>query len=162
MAKSDVKEVTYQAGHPLGARLSFAMQHACKTGGQLRQELEDNYGINLTRSTLSKILRGRVEHTRYVMEIAEVLGVNPRWLNSGVQTMTDMTGRLSNKDRAVADVKRLSRTHLFPPNRADLIRFHDRFLTASRLGQVSRDDLTLLDSVLGRIVADRSSGGDDD
>lgn len=152
--KAPKESQSYQAGHPLGARLSFAMHHACKNGTMLREELKDNYDINLTRSTLSKLLRGRIEYTRHVMEIAEVLGVNARWLNSGVETMTDVTGRLSNRDRALADVKRLARTHIFPPNRPDLIRFHGTLVTAAKNHQISRDDLTLLDSMLNRIIKD--------
>lgn len=160
--KDDVKGAAkrpkeFTPGYPLGARLSFAMQHACKNGAMLRQELEDNYGVTLTRSNLSKLLRGQIEYTRHVMEIAEVLGVNPRWLNSGAETMTDVTGRLSSRDRALSDVKRLARTHIFPPNRPDLIRFHGSLITAAKNHQISRDDLKLLDSMLTRIVKDNQA-----
>lgn len=151
------KSKSFTPGYPLGARLSFAMQHACKNGAMLRQELEDNYGITLTRSTLSKLLRGQIEYTRHVMEIAEVLGVNARWLNSGMETMTDVTGRLSSRDRALSDVKRLARTHIFPPNRPDLIRFHGSLITAAKNHQISREDLKLLDSMLTRIVKDNQA-----
>ena len=145
----------YKAKYPLGARLSFAMQHACKNVSMLRKELMDNYGIDISRSTMSKMQRGQIEHTKYVIEIAETLGVNPKWLNSGSETMTDVTGRLSNRERAVADVKRLARTHLFPPNRADLIRLHDRMMTAARLNQLTREDVMLIDQMLERIMVDR-------
>lgn len=72
----------------LGARLDFAMCYARMNGSMLRKALERDHGVVLTRSTLSKILRHKIRSSKYTMEIAETLGVNPKWLQTGRETIT--------------------------------------------------------------------------
>ena len=88
------------------------------------------------------------------MEIAEVLGVNPKWLQTGRETMTDITGRLSSKERGMNDVKRIARQYLIPQNRADIVRLHDKLITAAAKNQLSHHDVSLLDHVLSRALID--------
>ncbi|MDC9603162.1 helix-turn-helix transcriptional regulator [Pseudoalteromonas sp. GABNS16G] len=139
---------------PFGARLDFAMSYARKNGRMLREQLDKDHGITLTRSTLSKLLRGRIKSSKHTMEIAEVLGVNPKWLQTGRETMTDITGRLSSKERGMNDVKRIARQYLIPQNRADIVRLHDKLITAAAKNQLSHHDVSLLDHVLSRALID--------
>lgn len=138
----------------LGARLDFAMSYARMNGSMLRRALERDHGVVLTRSTLSKILRHRIKSSKYTMEIAETLGVNAKWLQTGRETMTDITGRLSSKERGLSDVKRIARQYLIPPRRADIVRLHDKLITAATKNQLSHADISLLDAVLSRALAD--------
>jgi len=139
----------------LGARLDFAMCYARMNGSMLRKALERDHGVVLTRSTLSKILRHKIRSSKYTMEIAETLGVNPKWLQTGRETMTDITGRLSSKERGLSDVKRIARSYLIPPKRADIVRLHDKLITAATKNQLSPSDVALLDAVLTRALADK-------
>jgi len=141
----------------LGARLDYAMSYARMNGRMLRDSLERDHGITLTRSTLSKILRGHILTSKHTMEIAEVLGVNPKWLQTGRETMTDITGRLSSKERGLSDVKRIARQYLIPPRRADTVRLHDKLITAASKNQLSHSDVNLLDHVLSRALADEDA-----
>jgi|GEM_PF-5719820 len=142
---------------PFGARLDFAMSYARMNGRMVRDALERDHGIVLTRSTLSKLLRGRIKTSRHTMEIAETLGVNPKWLQSGRETMTDITGRLSSKERGLSDVKRIARQYLIPQNRADIVRLHDKLISAASKNQLSHSDVNLLDHVLSRALTDDDS-----
>ena len=146
--------VNRRAGNDSGlkARLEFAMSYARMNGRMLREALHRDHGITLTRSTLSKLLRGRIKSSRHTMEIAETLGVNPKWLQTGRETMTDITGRLSSKERGLADVKRIARDYLIPPKRADIVRLHDKLITAASKNQLTHSDVTLLDHVLTRAL----------
>lgn len=144
------QEPTYSA--KIGPRLDFALSHARMSRKMLIDALKRDYGIVLSRSTLSKLLTGTQETTKYTMEIADILGVNPRWLQTGRETMTDMTGRLSSKHRGLADVKRIARTHIIPPKRADIVRLHDKLITAAFNNRLSQCDVALLDTTLTRLV----------
>jgi hypothetical protein len=64
--------------------------------------------------------------------------------------MFDMTGRLSNKEKAVRDIKRLLRQHVIPGNRADLCRLSDRFIDEVanyRADRQSDSDFELLEKL---------------
>ncbi|ONF42469.1 hypothetical protein BTO32_14745 [Marinobacter lutaoensis] len=137
---------------PLAARLDFAMRYARMNRSMLRKAMMRDHGINLTRSTLSKILNGTIKSSRYTMEIAECLGVNPKWLQTGRETMTDVTGRLSTKDRGLSDVKRIARQYLIPPKRTDIVRLHDRLITAAARNQLSYEDVEMLSFMLDKML----------
>ena len=158
MQDESVFESEAQSTSPFGARLEFAMSYARMNGAMLRRALQRDHGVILTRSTLSKILRGRIRSYRHTMEVAETLGVNPKWLQSGRETMTDLTGRLSSKERGMADVKRIARQYLIPPKRSDIVRFHDKLITAAGRNQISHNTIALLDHVLTNALAEEDDG----
>ncbi len=58
--------------------------------------------------------------------------------------MVDMTGRLSKKETAVRDVKRLLRQHVIPDNRSDLIRLSDQFLVFLESHSDNKDRIQML------------------
>jgi len=111
-----------------GARMSAALHHARLTPADLHRRLAHVHGIHVSRSTVYDACNGLVARTRFTMEIAEICGVNTRWLATGEGYMFDITGRLSSKEAAMRDIKRLLRQHIIPPNRADLVRQADEFL----------------------------------
>lgn len=140
---------------PFAARLDFAMSYARMNGAMLRKNLYRDHGITLTRSTLSKILRSKIKSSKHFMEIAETLGVNPKWLQTGRETMTDLTGRLSSKDRGLSDVKRIARQYLVPQTRADVCRLHDKLITAATNNQLSHEHVEMLNFMLDKILLER-------
>lgn len=156
-AANEAEEVALETQTtPFAARLDFAMTYARMNGAMLRKVLKRDHGIVLTRSTLSKILRSRIKSSKHTMEIAEVLGVNPKWLQTGRETMTDVTGRLSSKDRGLADVKRIARQYLIPQKRADVVRLHDKLISAATNNQLSYDNVEMLTFMLDKILAEQS------
>lgn len=136
----------------LAARVEQAMRYANMNRGMLRKQLEVNFGLSLSRSALSKIINAKVRHTRYALEMAQVMGVNPRWLSSGEETMTDLTGRLSSKDKAVRDLRRIARDYVIPPRRADIARYYNRLVAAIDNNQLSFEDIELLNQILNRVT----------
>jgi hypothetical protein len=118
----------FSAAKAFGARMSAALHHARLTPADLHRRLAEVHGIDVSRSTVYDAVNGNVARTRYTMEFAEICGVNTRWLVSGEGYMFDITGRLSDKETAMRDIKRLLRQHIIPPNRADLVRKADKFL----------------------------------
>ncbi|WP_018404605.1 transcriptional regulator [Marinobacter gelidimuriae] len=142
-------------GAAFAARMEFAMMYARMTTPRLRQRMMEDYGIRLSKSTMSKILNGKTKRTRFFMEMADVLGVNPRWLATGKESMVDTTGRLSSKDQALKDVKRLVKQYLVPPKRSDLIRMHDKLTDAVSRNRLSRDNTALLEQMLSTVLGDQ-------
>jgi len=149
------EETVAEDSSPFAARLDFAMAYARMNGSLLRKSLERDYGVVLTRSTLSKILRGRIKSSKHTMEIAEVLGVNAKWLQTGRETMTDITGRLSSKERGLSDVKRIARQYLIPQRRADVCRLHDKLITAATNNQLTHDNVEMLNFMLDKILSEK-------
>jgi hypothetical protein len=86
-----------------------------------------------------------------VYEAAEITGVNLHWLKTGKGFMVDMTGRLSKKETAVRDIKRLLRQHIIPANRNDLIRLSDDLLTNIAQNKMSEDKAKLITTILGSL-----------
>lgn len=136
----------------LAARVEQAMRYANMNRNMLRKQLLANFGLDVSRSALSKILCAKVRHTRYALEMAQVMGVNPRWLATGEETMTDLTGRLSSKDKAVRDLRRIAKDYVIPPRRADIARYYNRVVAAIDNNQLSFDDIELMSQVLNRVT----------
>lgn len=136
----------------LAARVEQAMRYSNMNRHMLRKQLLVNFGLEVSRSALSKILCAKVRHTRYALEMAQVMGVNPRWLATGEETMTDLTGRLSSKDKAVRDLRRIAKDYVIPPRRADIARYYNRVVAAIDNNQLSYDDIELMAQVLNRIT----------
>jgi hypothetical protein len=134
------------------ARMSFAMMYARMSTTQLRQRMLGDYGITLSKSTMSKILNKKTRRTRYFLEMADIMGVNPRWLATGKENMVDSTGRLSNRDQAAKDVKRLVKQYLVPPKRSDLVRFHDKLVGIMAANRLSRHNVDLLENILSTVL----------
>ena len=111
-----------------GARMGAALHHARLTPADLHRRLEEVHGIEVSRSTVYDAVNGKVASSSLVMEFSDICGVNARWLKYGAGYMVDLTGRLSDKEAAMRDIKRLLRQHIIPPNRADLVRKADQFL----------------------------------
>jgi|AntRauTorcE11898_2_1112593.scaffolds.fasta_scaffold03417_6 hypothetical protein len=119
---------SYTESQAYGARLTAALGHGRLTPAGLHRRLTRDYGHAVSRSTVYDACNGKVRRSRYNLEFAEICGVNQKWLATGEGFMFDMTGRLSNKEKAVRDIKRLLRQHVIPGNRADLCRLSDRFI----------------------------------
>lgn len=131
-----------------GARLSGALMHARLTPAALYRRLNSEYSIEVSRTSVYDAVNGRVEQPRFVYEAAEITGVNLHWLKTGKGFMVDMTGRLSKKETAVRDIKRLLRQHVIPENKSDLIRLSERFLLLLSKGQLQDKEIQLLRLVL--------------
>lgn len=111
-----------------GARMNAALLNARLTPADLHRRLAEVYGIEVSRSTVYDAVNGKVASSSLVLEFADICAVNARWLKYGTGYMVDVTGRLSDKETAMRDIKRLLRQHVIPPRRADLVREADRFL----------------------------------
>ncbi|MGX1201226.1 hypothetical protein [Marinobacter sp. MBR-105] len=127
-----------------GARLSGALIHARLSPAGLYRRLNKEYPIKVSRTSVYDAVNGRVEQPRFVHEAAEITGVNLQWLKTGRGMMVDMTGRLSKKETAVRDVKRLLRQHVIPDNRSDLIRLSDQFLVFLESHSDNKDRIQML------------------
>jgi hypothetical protein len=134
-----------------GARLSGALMHARLTPAALYRRLNSEYSIEVSRTSVYDAVNGRVEQPRFVYEAAEITGVNLHWLKTGKGFMVDMTGRLSKKETAVRDIKRLLRQHIIPANRNDLIRLSDDLLTNIAQNKMSEDKAKLITTILGSL-----------
>lgn len=118
----------YDKAQAFGARMSLALRNARLTPADLHRRLEEIHGIEVSRSTVYDAVNGKVASSSLVLEFADICGVNARWLKYGTGYMVDITGRLSDKEAAMREIKRLLRQHIIPPKRADLVREADRFL----------------------------------
>lgn len=123
----------------LGARVEFALVYARLRPMQLRDRLLTDYGISMSRTNTYKLVGGQIRRTKYFMEIAEVCGVSAKWLATGKSTMVDMTGRLSNREEAARDVRRLLTQYVIPPNRNDIVRLHGRLVSMTQKGSLTPD-----------------------
>lgn len=133
-----------------GARLSGALMHARLTPAALYRRLNSEYSIEVSRTSVYDAVNGRVEQPRFVYEAAEITGVNLHWLKTGKGFMVDMTGRLSKKETAVRDIKRLLRQHVIPENRNDLIRLSDQILQLFTAKRIDPKDIQMLSLFIER------------
>lgn len=159
-----VEEMRQAERIALAARVEQAMSYANVNRKMLLNQLMTDYGVDLSRSGLSKILGAKVRYTRYAYQIAQVLAVNPQWLSSGEETMTDLTGRLSSKQRGVRDLRRIAKDYVIPPKRADIVRYFNRLVASIKDNKLSHDDIELMNLLLRRMVQvsdeDESHGED--
>lgn len=139
------------------ARMEFAMMYARMTTPMLRKRMKEDYGITISKSGMSKILNGQTRRTRYFFEMADIMGVNPRWLAMGKETMIDSTGRLSSRDQAAKDVKRLVKQYLVPPRRSDLVRLHDKLVDIMAGNRLSRHNVDLLENILSTVLSNHET-----
>lgn len=146
-------------GAGLGARLEFALMHARLKPMDLRQRLRVEYGIDMSRTNTYKMVNGGIQRTRYFMEIAEICGVNARWLATGHGYMTDLSGRLSSKDQAHKDIQRLLSQHVVPPNRNDILRLHGRMMGLMHQSLLTPDLVTQIEQTLDALI---NGGATDD
>ena len=141
-------------GAALGARLEFALMHARLKPMEMKERLRVEYAIDMSRTNVYKLLNGDIQRTRYFMEIAEICGVNARWLSTGHGYMTDMSGRLSSKDQAHKDVQRLLSQHVVPPNRNDILRLHGRLMGLIHQSLLTPELVSQLDQALDALLDD--------
>lgn len=132
----------------LGARVEFALMYARLKPMQLRKRLYTEYGIHISKSNVYNIVGGEVRRTKYFMEIAEICGVNAKWLATGKGFMVDMTGRVSTQEEALRQVRQLMTQHIIPPNRNDLVRFHGRLVTLMEKRALKPEVVAELDQLL--------------
>lgn len=134
----------------LGARVEFALMYARLRPMQLKKRLAVDYGVEMSKTNVYKLLNGGIRRTRYFMEIAEICGVSAKWLSTGQGYMVDMTGRLSAKDEATRDVRRLLTQHVIPPNRNDVVRLHGRLITMLQNGSLTPAAVRDMEDALNR------------
>lgn len=156
----------HDAGHPstptpihvpdqaaaLGARVSFALMYARLRPMALRDRLLSEYGIHISRSNIYNIANGGVQRTKYFMEIAEICGVNAKWLATGKGFMVDMSGRVSTQEEAIRHVRQLMTQHIIPPNRNDLVRFHGRLVALIEKRALTPEGVKELERVMATLV----------
>ncbi|EAZ98359.1 hypothetical protein [Marinobacter sp. ELB17] len=121
----------------LGARVEVSLVHARLKPMQLRERLRTDFDIRVSRTNTYKLVNGDLQSTRYFMEVAEICGVSAKWLSTGKGYMIDMTGRLSTRDEAARDARRLLTQHVIPPNRNDIVRLHGRLITLIQKGALT-------------------------
>jgi hypothetical protein len=139
----------------LGARVEVSLIHARLRPMQLRERLRIDFGEDVSRTNIYKLVNGKIERTRYFMEIAEICGVSAKWLATGKGYMIDMTGRLSTRDEAARDARRLLTQHVIPPNRNDVVRLHNRLITLIQKGALTPAVVRGLGATLDMLTADK-------
>lgn len=135
----------------LGARVEFALMYARLRPMQMRERLRADYGVDVSRTNIYKLIGGGIRRTKYFMEIAEICGVNAKWLATGKGVMVDMTGRLSSKEEAARDVRRLLTQYVIPPNRNDIVRLHGRLVSMTQTGSLTPEVIQNLADVLSAV-----------
>lgn len=135
----------------MGARLQMATMHARLTPAALYRRLNQDYQLGVSRTSVYDAINGRVEQPKFILEVAEITGVNVTWLKTGKGFVTDMSGRLGKKETAVRDVKRLLRQHIVPNGRNDLLRLADRFIDTVHQNRIGEDDVKMLAILLEKL-----------